>query len=105
MAIHLYLDGVGADAHVVVAVEASPSRWVEVIRERADGCYSHFVEPAGIQARIDAHDRKHIADLIKRSSIGEALDDIKARGIDAHTETLTEELKLLPASMGGTKKP
>jgi hypothetical protein len=50
MAIHLYLDG----GDVVVSVEARKGQWVEVIRERADGCYSHIVEPSGIQARIDA---------------------------------------------------
>lgn len=79
MAIHLYLEG----TDVVVAVEATKGQWVVVIRERADGCYSHIVEPAGIQARIDAS-REPIANLIARSSIGEALADIKLRGIEAH---------------------
>jgi hypothetical protein len=34
-----------------------------------------------------------ITDLIKRSSIGEALDDIKARGIDAHLADLERETR------------
>jgi hypothetical protein len=34
---------------VVVLVEARAGVWVEVIRERADGCYSHIVEPGTIE--------------------------------------------------------
>lgn len=56
-AIWLRLDG----ANVVVAVEvirAGKRTWVDVISERADGCYSHIIEPSGIDARIaDARTR------------------------------------------------
>ncbi len=50
-AIRLYRLG----QHVVVAIEViedGRSRWVEVIRERYDGCFSHIVEPDGIAARV-----------------------------------------------------
>ncbi len=83
MAIHLYLDG----KDVVVAVEATKGEWVVVIRERADGCYSHIVEPSGIQAAIERR-RETIASLIARSSIGAAIADVKERGIDVHLESL-----------------
>lgn len=29
--------------------------FVEVIRERADGAFSHIVEPSGIESAIDRH--------------------------------------------------
>ena len=89
MAIHLYLEG----KDVVVAVEATKGQWVEVIRERADGCYSHIVEPSGIHARIYAADRKQLTELIQRSSIGEGLRDINERGIDAHLADLDKASK------------
>lgn len=31
------------------------SRWVEVIRERLDGNFSHIVEPGGIEGAIHRH--------------------------------------------------
>lgn len=38
-------------------------------------------------------DRIGIAELIRRSSIGAAIDDIKTRGIDAHLQDLEQEMK------------
>jgi hypothetical protein len=82
LAIRLHLDGIPPNAYAVVSVEAASGQWVEVIRERADGCYSHIVEPSGIQASIAA--ARPISELIAASSIGAGLADIKDRGIDAH---------------------
>lgn len=42
--IHLFRVG----EHVVVSVEIN-GQWVEVIRERHDGAFSHIVEPSGIR--------------------------------------------------------
>ena len=42
--IHLFRLG----EHVIVSVEVD-GKWVEVIRERRDGSFSHIVEPGGIR--------------------------------------------------------
>ena len=44
-AIRLHREG----DHAIVSVEARPGKWVEVIRELADGNFSHIVEPIGIE--------------------------------------------------------
>ena len=51
--IKLWRDGTWPNERAVVEVEID-GRWVEVIRERADGAFSHIVEPLGIQAALDA---------------------------------------------------
>jgi hypothetical protein len=43
--IHLFRTG----EHVVVSVEIGGT-WIEVIRERHDGAFSHIIEPAGMYA-------------------------------------------------------
>lgn len=47
--IHLFRTG----EHVVVSVEID-GRWVEVIRERNDGSFSHIVEPNGVRKATEA---------------------------------------------------
>lgn len=53
-AIRLHLDGIPPNAYAVVSIEVEPRRWIEIIRERADGCYSHIVEPSGIETALRA---------------------------------------------------
>lgn len=36
----------------VVLVEKTKGVWVEVIRERYDGAFSHIVEPSGIETAL-----------------------------------------------------
>lgn len=45
MGIHLFRIG----EHVVVSAEID-GKWVEVIRERHDGAFSHIVEPSGMRS-------------------------------------------------------
>lgn len=40
--------------HVIVNVEVG-GQWVEIIRERHEGSFSHICEAAGIRARIAAN--------------------------------------------------
>lgn len=47
--IHLFRLG----DYVVVRAEVD-GKWVEVIRERFDGSFSHIVEPGGIRAALEA---------------------------------------------------
>lgn len=48
MGIHLFRTG----EYVVVAAEID-GKWVEVIRERHDGAFSHIVEPSGMRRAIE----------------------------------------------------
>jgi len=43
--------------HAVVEIDTgvSDSPWVEVIRERADGAFSHIVEPSGVERAMQKH--------------------------------------------------
>jgi hypothetical protein len=50
--IKLWRDGTWPNERAVVEVEID-GRWVEVIRERLDGPFSHIVELPGIQAALE----------------------------------------------------
>jgi hypothetical protein len=42
--------------YAVVEIEIAPGEWLEVIREHVDGCFSHIIEPLGIEQLILAHE-------------------------------------------------
>jgi len=52
MAIHLHKDG----EHTVVKAEIGGA-WIEVIRERSDGEFSHVVYPTGMYAAYYSADK------------------------------------------------
>lgn len=52
-AIRLSTQGREGHADIVVEIEAERGLWVEVIRERQDGCISHIVEPLGIDRLVE----------------------------------------------------
>lgn len=78
---------IGDDVHV--DVEYSPGNFATVISERWDGAFCHVVEPDTI-TRICGNAR--LDDDIAASSIGQGLNNIRDRGIDAELADLDREL-------------
>jgi hypothetical protein len=39
--------------YAIVAIEHK-GEWIDLIHEHVDGCFSHIIEPLGIQSKIDA---------------------------------------------------
>lgn len=53
--IHIYREGIGSDAKIVVAVEAKfrdGQRWVPIFQDSIDSHFSCFVEPLGIEGEL-----------------------------------------------------
>lgn len=48
-ALHLRAEG----EHVILEIEVN-GKWVQLIKERMDSAFSHIIEPAGIQVRVEA---------------------------------------------------
>lgn len=84
---------------ITISCERGQSMPVEGHRARCSCGWSSdcYAQVSDTQRAIEVHlrraKREDFENLIARSSIGAALDDIKARGIDAHLADLEREMR------------
>lgn len=72
----------------------------------ASDCYAQMSDTErAIEVHLRSAQRADFEGLIARSSIGAAIADVKARGIDAHLVDLEREMKFWSRGTGNRRRP